>query len=116
MIQLLTDILYHLRAIQLSGKGSIGSIDNTYLPQLAVKDVDALTDRVLLAEAKWDSKPQAICDLCKQPLPDEEGVQLWRWVLHPGCKAEAESRLMRFWDYLMSEEFGEDIAEEEEAQ
>ena len=47
---------------------------------------------------------QALCDFCKQPLGHEEAVELWRWVLHPGCREEAERRLMHFWDWVMSEE------------
>ena len=47
MDDLLVDILSHLQSIQASRKGSIGALNNVYLPQLDVNHVDELAVRVL---------------------------------------------------------------------
>ena len=44
--QLLKDVLSHLHNIQSSRKGSIGSLNNVYLPQLRVNHINQLTARV----------------------------------------------------------------------
>ena len=46
MNDLLRDVLDHLRDIQSQRKGSIGSLNNVYLPQLDVDRVDALVTKV----------------------------------------------------------------------
>ena len=45
-IDLLREILQYLQHIQMSHKGSIGSLNNTYLPQLRVDILDGLTARI----------------------------------------------------------------------
>jgi hypothetical protein len=47
--ELLAEVLDFLRCIQRGQKGSIGAIDNVYLPQLDRRRVDALAARVLAA-------------------------------------------------------------------
>ena len=49
MKKLLNDVLLHLHAVQTGYKGSIGSIDNAYCPQLDVKQIDELEARVAFA-------------------------------------------------------------------
>lgn len=46
MDDLLADVLSHLQSIRASRKGSIGSLNNVYLPQLDVGRVDKLVERV----------------------------------------------------------------------
>ena len=50
-----------------------------------------------------------LCDLCREPLADEEAVQLWRWVMHPRCKEVAMGRLARFFDWIVSDEAATEI-------
>ena len=44
--EFLDDIYLLLQSIQAGAKGSIGSINNTYLPQLSVKRVDDMAEKV----------------------------------------------------------------------
>ena len=44
--KLLTEVLCHLEQIQGSHKGSIGGVDNAYLPQLNRGLMDGLTSKV----------------------------------------------------------------------
>lgn len=46
MGELLKDVLSFLQHIQSARKGSIGTINNAYLPQLSVDNVDKLAERV----------------------------------------------------------------------
>ena len=50
------DVLILLHEIQSSQKGSIGSIDNTYLPQMSRRNIDAMEKRInnALAEIRKD--------------------------------------------------------------
>jgi len=66
--------------------------------------------------AQFEWRVEATCDVCKEPLPHSGNVHVLVWVVHPECRAEADRRIARFWDWVMSDEFEEDwtvLAKEE---
>lgn len=75
MQDLLRDILDHLHNIQRSHKGSIGSINNTYLPQLRVDLVDELEVRVSARLLTTVAPDQAITAFSKL-INEAEGIML----------------------------------------
>ena len=62
---------------------------------------------------RWTEEPVARCDVCKGPLGAEDTVQLWnKWVVHKEiCEAVVHERLSDLWDFIMSDEFYDDVEE-----